>query len=280
MTTRKIIVGYDRSADAMNAARWALDEAERTGAPVELFYAFEWPVWTPSAPFIPAGAVWPDGETERVIQEGLQEALAEIRRTHPAVPCTLQTADGNAALMLVQRSADAGLVVLGSRGHSAVLNMLGNVGVAVTAHAHCPVVVVRGRPAADASVAVGFDGSPAAEAALAFAAEQATARGVALRVVQAFKPAGATGAVQVEDSRRLEELAARWQAKFPQLALRAEAVAEHPAIALTKAGSTAQLLVVGSRGRGPLKGMLLGSVSQHLLRNSECSIAVVHDTAA
>ncbi|GIF23354.1 nucleotide-binding universal stress UspA family protein [Actinoplanes tereljensis] len=172
MNTRKIIVGYDRSADAKNAARWALDEAERTGAPVELFFAYEWPVWMPSAPSVPAGAAWPDSETDQAIKQVMQAALAEARRTHPTLTITAKTLDGIAALALVDRSARAALVVLGSRGHSAVTNLLGSVGVAVTAHVHCPVVVVRGQEDSNAPVVVGVDGSGSSEAALAFAAEQ------------------------------------------------------------------------------------------------------------
>jgi nucleotide-binding universal stress UspA family protein len=278
MNIRRIIVGYDRSADARNAARWALDEADRTGAPIEFFYAYEWPVWVASAPYVPAGAIWPDAETDKAIKQSLRDAVEEARRTHPALHVTIKTVDGSAALALVERSAGAGLIVLGSRGHSAVTNLLGSVGVAVTAHAHCPVVVVRGEPAADAPVVVGVDGSASSEAALAFAIEQAAGRGVALRVIQAWKPQ--TPAVSEEESRRLDEVVAAWGEKFPGLAISVERPAEHPAAALTTASTEAQLLVIGSRGRGPLRGMLLGSVSQHLLRHSACSIAVVHDITA
>ncbi|MFD0525866.1 universal stress protein [Paractinoplanes durhamensis] len=56
----------------------------------------------------------------------------------------------------------------------------------------------------------------------------------------------------------------------------AEAVTEHPAAALAAASTTAQLLVVGTRGRGAVRGMLLGSVSQHALRHSACTVAVAH----
>ncbi len=60
MTARKIIVGYDRPPGAEGAAAWALDEARRTGARVEFFYAYERPAWAPAASTIPAPAVWPD----------------------------------------------------------------------------------------------------------------------------------------------------------------------------------------------------------------------------
>jgi nucleotide-binding universal stress UspA family protein len=288
MSSRTIVVGYDRSTDAKFAARWALDEASRTGAPVEFFYAYEWPIWAPAASMVPTPAVWPDESTQQAIKDTLAEAVADAQRSHPGVRTTIATADNEAALALVRRSAEAGLIVLGSRGHSAVTNLLGSVSAGVSAHAQCPVVVVRGRQDATAPVAVGVDGSAISEAALAFAAGEAAIRGVPLLVIRAWKPAGGlwaespiiTHAVSAEERQPFDDLVTAWREKYPQLDITAQAVVEHPAAALTHLSTTTQLLVVGSRGRGALRGMLLGSVSQHLLRHSACDIAVVHGAAS
>jgi nucleotide-binding universal stress UspA family protein len=80
-----------------------------------------------------------------------------------------------------------------------------------------------------------------------------------------------------EQRRPFDELVTLWRHKYPDLTLSALAVAEHPAAALTRASADAQLLVVGSRGRGALAGMLLGSVSQNLLHHAACTVAVVHE---
>jgi nucleotide-binding universal stress UspA family protein len=88
-----------------------------------------------------------------------------------------------------------------------------------------------------------------------------------------------TRTVTPDERRPFDELVAGWRDKFPEVEISAEAVIEHPAAALALASTTAQLLVVGTRGRGSFRGMLLGSVSQHLLRNSACAVAVVHDVA-
>jgi nucleotide-binding universal stress UspA family protein len=286
MTAQKIIVGYDRSPEAKVAAAWALDEAARTGARVEFFYAYEWPTWAPAASMIPAPAVWPDGETDRAIRDNLTEAVTSAGATHPDVRTGIAIVHAPAALKLIERSAHAGLVVIGSRGHSAVASV-GSVSVAVTAHAHCPVVVVRGRPATGASpVVVGVDESECAQHALAFAAEAAAARGVPLHIVRAWPYS--TGlwrgerpyvvqAVVDGEHRTLAELGARWQEKYPQLAVTAEFLVDHPAHALLQKAAGAQLVVVGSRGRGAFRGMLLGSVSQSLLHHSPCTVAVVRD---
>lgn len=283
MPTRRIIVGYDRSAGAKAAAAWALDEADRTGAPVEFCYAYEWPAWAPAASMVPTPAVWPDSETDRALRDMLDEAVTDARRTHPAVHTTSALVVSGAAMTLIDRSAEAGLVVLGCRGHSAVADLLGSVASAVSAHAHCPVVVVRGDPDPSAPVVAGVDDSPAAGSVLAFAADQAAARGVPLRVIRAWKPvtgiltdAPAT-AVTPEERRWLDDLVAGWREKYPHLEISAEAVADHPAAALALAGRGAQLTVVGSRGRGAVRGLLLGSVSQHLLRHSTCTVTVVHE---
>jgi nucleotide-binding universal stress UspA family protein len=285
MTAQKIIVGYDRSLDAQAAAAWALDEAARTGALVEFFYAYEWPAWMPATSTLPAPSVWPDGETDRAIRGALNEAVTAAKLTHPAVRTDISIVNNSAALTLIDRSAEASMIVLGSRGHSAVTGLLGSVSVAVSAHAHCPVVVVRGGAAATAPVVVGVDDSAAVQSVLGFAVEQAAARGVPLRAIRGWAPVTGlweealveTRAVPPDQRRPFDELIARWQEKAPGVEISGEAVVEHPAAALALASTTAQLLVVGTRGRGPLRGMVLGSVSQHLLRHSACTVAVVHD---
>ncbi|GAA3337457.1 universal stress protein [Amorphoplanes nipponensis] len=285
MTARKIIVGYDRSPDARAAARWALDEAVRTGAPVEFFYAYEWPTWAPAASTVPAPAVWPDGETDRAIKGALHEAVALAKESHPSVRTDISIVNNSAALTLIGRSEEAGLIVLGSRGHSAVVGLLGSVSVAVSGHAHCPVVVVRGEPEAGGPIVAGVDDSGSAQLALGFAVEEAVARRVPLRVIRAFAPVTGlwedtpmvTRSVTAAERRPLDELVAGWREKHPDLDISVEALVEHPAAALTEASTDAQLLVVGSRGRGAVRGMLLGSVSQHLLRHAACTVAVVHE---
>jgi len=234
---------------------------------------------------IPAPAVWPDGETDRAIRDNLDEAVAGARTTHPGVRTDIAIVNAGVALTLIERSARAGLVVIGSRGHNAVAS-IGPVSVAVSAHANCPVVVVRDHQAAGhGPVVVGVDESDCAQLALEFATEQAAARGVPLHIVRAWpystglwheQPAVVQSVADAEH-RALAELATSWQEKYPQLAVTAEFLVDHPAHALLRKAAGAQLVVVGSRGRGAFRGMLLGSVSQSLLHHSPCTVAVVRD---
>lgn len=83
----------------------------------------------------------------------------------------------------------AARLVVGNRGHGGFADLLlGSTSVAVSAHAHCAVVVVRGNVVAEAPVVAGVDGSPASLQALRFAVEQAASRAVALRVIRAWNP--------------------------------------------------------------------------------------------
>ncbi|MGX6608269.1 universal stress protein [Micromonosporaceae bacterium Da 78-11] len=281
-TAQKIIVGYDGSPDSQAAARWGLDEAARVGAAVEFCNAEPWP--TVAMADVPGA--WFDDEYEHAQQAMVGEAAAQAARTHPGVTIHQVIVHAPAALTLCERSADAGVVVLGSRGHNAAAGLLGSVSVAVSAHAQCPVVVVRGFPEpSQEPVVVGFDGSDTALAALAFAFVQAGARQTRLRVIQAWTTPvmhwtgpsidveRLTAAAQVT----LGKTVAGWRAKFPTVEVNCEVVVDQPAHALIEAAKGAQLIVVGSHGHGVLAGTLLGSVSQLVLHHSACSVAVVHD---
>lgn len=144
-------------------------------------------------------------------------------RTHPEVTTERVIVDGPAALTLCERSADASVVVLGSRGHNAAVGLLGSVSVTVSAHARCPVVVVRGFPGpSQEPVVVGFDGSAPAMAAVDFAFEQAAARKVRLRVIQAWSTPVMHWSGPSIDAQRLTaatrvtlaQAVARWRVRF------------------------------------------------------------------
>ena len=127
MTPRKILVGYDGSSDARRAARWALDEAARTGAPVEFCYAYNWPAYVPAAAMMPAPAVWPGGDTDQAITDMVEGVALSAAETHPTVTVSTVITRTPAVPTLTERSAGAGLIVLGSRGHSAVSDLLGGI---------------------------------------------------------------------------------------------------------------------------------------------------------
>ncbi|MER7460692.1 universal stress protein [Micromonospora sp. NPDC126480] len=283
----EILVGYDGSPDAMRARDWALDEAERSGRPVRLAYVFEWLTVTGWVGPGVAPGVWPDEAARQQVQELVRRAAADAAR--PGLTVTGEVLDGPPALILQERSARAGLLVLGTRGHGGFGGLLaGSTAVSVAAHAHCPVVVVRGDDDSRARaghVAVGVDGSEQSLLALGFAFEQAAARKVPLHVLRAWHlPPGQrppsdpdSRAATRTDRAELDEPLSRWQRTFPDVDVTVEVAEGSPAALLVAASRNAQLVVVGTRGRGGLAGMLLGSVSQQLLHHSHCPVAVIRE---
>lgn len=280
---RQIIVGYDGSPHSQAALQWALDEAARTGAAVELVYVDGSPVLVPAARLIPSPPP-PDSHLTEVINGTLERAVATAKKTQPLIDVTARTVHAHPSTALIDLSHQAWLIVLGGTGHSAVAGLFGSVSTAVSAHAHCPVVIVRGEPAADAPVVAGIDGSASAETVLTIAAEQACARKAPLRAIRAWPPVTGlweetpmvTGTVTDHEREPFDALVTTVRNAFPDLTVETEATVAHPAETLTDASNHAQLLVVGSRGHGAVSGLLLGSVSQHLLRHSACPVMVVH----
>jgi len=283
-----IVVGYDGSDGADAALRWALDDGARTGTPVVLVYAFEWR--TVAGPIGLAPAVWPDDSAREDARKVIAAALAWVRESRPGVEVSGTVVDGTAAGVLVERSRRASLVVLGGRGRSAFADLLvGSASVAVSAHAHCPVVVVRGRePAAGGPVVVGFDGSDCARLAVEFGLAQAAVRGTDLHLVHAWAPPvprwqppgfDLREQLRVEQA-ELEEVLVGWRGRYPLVPTSVHIVTAPPTLALVDASAGAQLVVVGSRGRGGFRGLLLGSVSQQLLHYASCPVAVVRELPA
>ncbi|KXK59877.1 universal stress protein UspA [Micromonospora rosaria] len=292
MTDEEILVGYDGSADAEVALAWALAEATHSGRPVRLAYVFEWLTvagWL--GPGVAPG-VWPDETARREVEELVRRAAGEAAARHPGLTVHGEVLDGPPALVLQERSAEAGLLVLGSRGHGGFTGLLvGSTAVSVSAHAHCPVVVVRTAPdatpaGADAEagpVVVGVDGSECALLALGWAVERAAQRRVPLRVVRAWSPTQYRSQgfdpeeAAATERASLDEDLAPWRETFPQVSVEVEVTTGSAGSLLLAAARGAQLVVVGTRGRGGLRGMLLGSVSQQLIQHAPCPVAVVRE---
>ena len=280
MAVRPVVVGVDGSASAYRAVEWAVGEAHRRGVGLRLVRAFSWTT-----------ADHPTGWVARYRDEMLDVSRRQVARavriaadTRPDVEAESQVAIGAAIEVLSSEARRAQLLVLGDRGLGEVAGLvLGSVAVSLAARGACPVVVVRGeRAGADGPVVVGVDGSPVSEAALAFAFDAAAARGVDLVAVHAWSPTAIDEelASLVEwdasaESAVLAERLAGWGQKYPQVAVRRTVVRDGAVRALVTASAGAQLVVVGSRGRGNAAGLLLGSVSHGVLHGAHCAVAVV-----
>lgn len=293
MQTQPIIVGVDGSSSAVHAARWAAAEARRRRLPLRLVHAFDIPVGY--APGVVAPAAVRDGMRKQG-RDWLHEAERAVLEIAPAIEPELTVHQGPVVPFLVEASRDATMVVLGTRGLGGFTGLLvGSISVTLAGHAHCPVVVVRGQDSgdgADGDVVVGVDGTPAGEAAIAFAFEQASLQGRGVVAVHTWTDsvleaalAGDTSTVDFNPLQRqayelLAERLAGWQEKYPDVRVHREVVRDRPATALLRYAATAGLVVVGTRGRGGFRGLVLGSTSQHLLHHAPCPVAVVRTDPA
>ncbi|HEU5470806.1 MAG TPA: universal stress protein [Actinophytocola sp.] len=289
---RPVVVAVDGSDSAVRAARWAAAEARRRGRVLRVVHADEWPLPTYGPVFVKPKLL--QAAVQTAAATVLRDAAAAVGEAEPQVRCETQALSGPAVAVLREVSRHAALLVLGSRGLGGFTGLLvGSVAVALAAHGYCPVVVVRGaEPAADGPVVVGVDGSPTSEAALALAFDEAAARGVDLVAVHAWSdlvyPLYAGAYLPDIDWRPIEEQAtellaerlAGWSEKYPQVRVRRLVERDRPANALLTAAQPAQLLVVGSRGRGGFAGLTLGSVSQAMIHHAPCPVLVARPDAS
>ncbi|NIK59196.1 universal stress protein [Kribbella shirazensis] len=291
MTTHSapIVIGYDGSPGSVSALRWAADAAGRAMAPLRIVEAFEIVILTRPSP----GHVVPLEAVRTARQAALGAVAASIRNDHPDLEVETSLVGGAASQTLIDAAQDARLVVLGSRGHGGWSGLLvGSAAVQVTTHAECPVVVIPHdlRPHAQEgpAVVVGVDGSKASANAVEFAFDQADslhAKVVALHTWTSPFLTYADGASMLqfdeekirEESRLLvAESVAGAAADHPDVEWTTELVPGSAAQALVRRSESADLVVVGSRGRGGFTGLLLGSVSQSVLHHARCPIAIVH----
>ncbi|HVV14766.1 universal stress protein [Amycolatopsis sp.] len=282
--TGAIVAGVDGSAQARTAVRWAAAEAGRRNLPLHLVFARE-----PMAITLPAPQSVFD-ELEQYARRELAEASEIALGVHPGLTVTQERSSDVPIQALLELSQRAHTIVLGASGRGGFAGMLiGSTAVAVAARAVCPVAVIRGRPDGpvpeDGPVVVGVDGSRTSERALAVAFDEASWREVPLVAVHAWSDVDYLSGLPTdypelapeadEEQRVLAESLAGWQEKYPDVRVERVVVRDRPRRQLLEHSALAQLIVVGSRGRGGFTGLLLGSTSQALLNHAACPVLVV-----
>jgi nucleotide-binding universal stress UspA family protein len=281
-----VVVGVDGSGPALAATRWAAREAERRRVGLRVVKAF------PDRPSKRIGAPGPDPGYREVMLEGARAAVAEAATVAaaaaPGIEVVEDVVEGRPLSVLVAESQHAGTIVVGKRGLGGYGGLLvGSVAIGLTTQARCPVVVVRGgeqEPAADRPVVVGIGISATSDAALIFALEVAAARGVPLVAVHAWMeyiadpavwPVQEWGAIDADQDQMLAARLAQWSEKQPDVEIRRVVARDRPAHALLEQAALAQLVVVGSRGRGTFRKRVFGSVCDTVLQHAPCPVAVV-----
>lgn len=298
METMPVVVGYDGSETGRTALDVGVREAARRKVSLTILHAYVLPV-TP----VPVGIEY-SGETEHRVREAAEKQLADAvdwaTMAAPGIEVTGELETLPAAEALIERGRTASLLVLGSRGLGGLGELvLGSTAIQVATHATCPTVVVPPEErVVDAGpeagrVVVGVDPSPSSDSAIAFAFEEAALRGIGLTAVHAWdapffdSPGGKGGviprhilhedfaAVISQEGEILDASMTGWQDKYPEVDVRRVLVHQQAAAALIGASAGAELLVVGSRGRGGFTSLLLGSVSYKTLHRAHCPVAVV-----
>ncbi|GEC02690.1 universal stress protein [Streptomyces spinoverrucosus] len=283
-----LVVGVDGSNGSLHAVDWAVDEAVRHGLPLRLVYASLWERYEGVAP-----ETSPERPSEQLLAEHIVGAAVErARQRNRDVKIATDTIPADAVSALLEEGRHAAALVTGSRGRGELRGLLlGSVGLAVSARAQCPVIVVRGDPAGLAGthgrILLGAGEPEACGEAVRFAFREAEARGCTLDVVRAwrrpaYEPPVHRAAAQ-EPARQHEE-----QASAVLDALLAGVTADHPGVrtsrttvegsarrVLVHRSAAADLVILGSRHRSGPFGLQLGRVSHTLLHHAACPVAVV-----
>ena len=290
-SAQPIVVGIDGSPVSKVAVDWAARTAALREVPLKLVHVLNPPVVMafPEVP-IPAGYLnWQSEEGRTLLAAAVttaEESALLIGKGPIAV--TTEMVAGPSVPTLVDESTRAQMVVVGCRGRNALARgLLGSVSIGLVHHAKCPVAIIHDEDPlmphpSMAPVVVGVDGSPVSERAVEIAFEEASFRGVDLVAVHAWSDTGVFefpgvdwSALQSGAEETLSERLAGWQERYPDVLVRRVVVADRPAHQLLEQAQSAQLLVVGSHGRGGFAGMVLGSVSTAVINAARMPVLVV-----
>ncbi|OBI60638.1 universal stress protein [Mycobacterium sp. E796] len=283
-----VVVGVDGSTASTAAVRWAARWAAMRNIGLTIVHAY--PPLMPGSSLIVWTAPTPP-EAARAQEEYAQHLINDATQTANDIAGNLRIQTraiaGAPAPALLELSNHAQIAVVGRRGTASVAGvLLGSVSTALINRAHCPVAVIHDDSTAaaeslDAPVLVGIDGSPASELATAIAFGEASWRGVELVALHAACDSDPFGIhelewayVEPQAHEALAERLAGWQERYPDVRVRRVVVFDRPAHHLIEQAKTAQLVVVGTRGRGEFAELLLGSVSAAVVQATRTPVIV------
>ncbi len=288
-----VLLATDGSREATRAAEWLL----RFPLPAATKLTVVSVAATPH-PVVEAEAF---GQLRASVVANARRVAEEARRAvaarWPDAAVRVLEGDPREEIPRLAEEEDADLVVVGARGLGAFRRLLlGSVSLAVARHVSCPVLVVRGQPAALDRVLVGLDGSDQSLAAIRFLRFLPLERRLRVWLLSALEPvrfpSTAPRAVRAQLKAELTALRRGQRVELEGVlgrtaaALRSKVATIEtslcegfPAeeILATAEARQVDLVVVGARGLGRLKRLLLGSVSEKVLRYAKCPVLVVKE---
>jgi nucleotide-binding universal stress UspA family protein len=284
-----VVVGVSESVFKGLALQWAAEQARLEGRTLTLVNA--------SGPVSDASREYGSDivvSTSEVLrsrgQQLLDRARSVVEQAAPGVTVNEIFDVANPSSLLVQLSADAHLLVLGSRGRGPLRShLLGSVGIDVVRHATCPVVVHRPvdhTTSPHSGVVVAADATQESGPVLSFAFREASLRGLPLKVVHyvfdgrsAMVGAPRVNTVDEDVDRHSSALASSlsgYHESYPDVDVTVETVPGLlPERGLSELSHDADLMVVGTHQRGAIGRMLAGSVSESVLEHSTGPVAIV-----
>ncbi|MFI6706129.1 universal stress protein [Nonomuraea sp. NPDC050478] len=276
-----IVAGVDGSRGGLAAVVWAADDAARRDCDLRIVHVVE--------PFVHGGRAYERSADDPAREEGelqLQEAAAVAAGFRGTVRVSTELLYGDTAEVLRAQADEASAIVVGSRGLGGFTGLLlGSVALGLAGHAAGPVVVVRGSPAMmRGEIVAGLNPQDPEHPAIDYAFKEAEAHGARLRVVHAWDlPSSRLGRGFPRDfdiiaeARReeVQRMLSPWSERHPGVAATVSDYRGNPVAALCEASVRADLVVVGSRGRGAIRSAVLGSVSHGVLHYASCPVAVV-----
>ncbi|MDF3144912.1 MULTISPECIES: universal stress protein [unclassified Streptomyces] len=282
-----IVVGVDGSEPSLRAVDWAADEAALRGVPLWVLYASLWERYEGAALAKDLGKP----SAQALPQEITGAATRRAQSRHPDLKVTADVVFEEPEYALVRESRNASVLVVGNRGRSGLVSaLLGSVSLSVAAHAHCPVIVLRGchnnqaTPPVHGRVVMGVGEEAEDSAAVRFAYEEARRRQVPLEAVRAWRcpahettdhPLLADAPARLHEQHAEETLSAALHDAPADVELHRRTVEGHARRVLVDASIGADLLIVGAKRRTGHLGLQLGRVAHAALHHSACPVAVV-----
>jgi nucleotide-binding universal stress UspA family protein len=273
---RPVVVGVDGWEDGHRALLWAADEATRRGTALHIVHAWQLPRYGTLGPPMSADGKLSNDPIERAVQAILRRSKDAVHGRCPNLVIETKLVTGEAAEVIAEASRGAALVAIGCRGLPGLTGLvLGAVGGRVVAHAHCPVVVVRGVREHHGPVVVGVSEHPHSVVTLRRAAEMAALRGAPLHVIHVVRhPRTPIDTHAHEKNLRAWAVDMLATAARPELDVTAQVITGDPRHELLELSLTARLLVAGSHSHRSLIGVALGSVSGTMSQSAGCPVMI------